>query len=59
MKYHLVVTRHWGDYAPGMIITDPETVSSILGGERVHDVVKIAAPAEADPAPASDTPQGG
>jgi hypothetical protein len=43
MEMHLVVVRTFGSFSRGDVITDPTRITSILGGENAHSVVRVAA----------------
>ncbi len=46
MNYHLVVTRAFGAYAKGDVISDSATMAEVLGDERARNVVRVTSPTQ-------------
>ena len=46
MNYHLVVTRAFGPYAKGDVISDGIVMAQVLADERAHNVVRVASPTQ-------------
>jgi hypothetical protein len=51
MEFTLVTVRPFGAHRKGDVISDPSEIATILAGEDAHNVVRVAAPSAAAPAP--------